>query len=170
MVQSDVTQIRVGKFSAGIIGLKQVLEEMAGEYGEKPDEEVREELLRRLRKKNYIPDQAGDSYGRAFLREFKMFLGKPYEEDLPGVVEIRVLGAGCTQCDRLEMELVEAMAETGLSADVQHIRDIKEIGRYGVMGSPALIINGKVLCVGRVPPRREIIEWLRTATKSGGLE
>jgi len=52
------------------------------------------------------------------------------------------------------------MAETNLSADLDHVTDIKEIGRYGIMGNPALIINGKVMSVGRVPPKGKIKEWL----------
>jgi protein-disulfide isomerase len=48
-----------------------------------------------------------------------------------------------------------------LSADLEHVRDVKEIGRYGVMGTPALIINGRVKCVGSVPPREKIVKWLK---------
>jgi protein-disulfide isomerase len=56
---------------------------------------------------------------------------------------------------------MEALAEMDLSADLEHVRDVKEIGRYGVMGTPAVIINGKVKCVGSVPSREKIIEWLK---------
>jgi small redox-active disulfide protein 2 len=95
------------------------------------------------------------------LREFNKFLGRPYEEDVSEELEIKVLGPGCDQCDRLEKELMEALAEMDLSADLEHVRDLKEIGRYGVMGTPAVIINGKVKCVGSVPHREKIIQWLK---------
>jgi protein-disulfide isomerase len=55
---------------------------------------------------------------------------------------------------------MDVMAEINLSADLEHIRDIKEIGTYGVMGMPALILNGKVMSVGRVPPKAKLKEWL----------
>ncbi len=58
---------------------------------------------------------------------------------------------------------MEVMAEMNLSADFDHVTDIKEIARYGVMGTPALIINGKVQSVGRVPPQRKIKQWLEEA-------
>jgi hypothetical protein len=48
-------------------------------------------------------------------------------------------------------------------ADIEHIRDFKEIGRYGVMGIPALIINGKVISVGKIPTKRQLAEWLTDA-------
>jgi len=161
MGTDDIVQIRVGGFSVGIVGLKQTMESMAGEYAQQPEHEVEKELIARLGKRNYIPDRTRDEYGKAFLREFKKFLGKEVAEDRPEVLEIKVLGAGCPQCDRLEQELMAVMSETGVAANVDHVRDVKEIGKYGVLGMPALIINGKVKSVGKVPPRSKIIEWLK---------
>ena len=161
MSQDDVTPLRVGDTSVGIVGLKAVLEEVAGKYGEESDQKLVEELLIRLERLNYIPEKAREGYGKAFLREFKRFLGLPFQDEASGGLEIKVLGPGCVQCDRLEQELIQVMAETGITADVEHVRDIKEIGKYGVMGTPALIINGHVKSVGRVPPRNKLKEWLQ---------
>jgi len=161
MSQDDVTQIRVGDAPVGIIGFKSVMEDMAEEYGDRPDREVMEELLNRLCKRNYIPEKAREDYEKAFLREFKKFLGKLYEEETPEGIQIKVLGPGCAQCDRLEQELMQVMAESGIIADIEHVRDIKEIGRYGVMGTPALLINGQVKSVGKVPPKNKLKEWLK---------
>jgi len=97
------------------------------------------------------------------LREFKKFLGKPVEEETTDGIQIKVLGPGCVQCDRLEQDLMQVMAETGIVADIEHVRDIKEIGRYGVMGTPALLINGQVKSVGKVPLKSKMIEWLKEA-------
>jgi small redox-active disulfide protein 2 len=166
MSQDDVTQIRVGNSPVGILGLKKVLEDMAKTYEERPDQEIIEELLNRLSKKNYIPEKVKESYGKAFLREFKKFIGKPFEEEAPEGLEIKVLGPGCVQCDRLEQDLMQVMAETGIMADIEHVRDIKEIGRYGVMGTPALIINGKVKSVGSVPLKSKMIAWLKEAQEA----
>ncbi len=164
MSRDEVTQIKVGDSLVGIIGLKAVLEDMAKEYGERADdEEVSEELLRRLSKRNYVAPKAEEEYKEAFLREFNRFLGRPVEAAPSGGLQIKVLGPGCTQCDRLERDLVEVMSETGITADVQHVRDAKEIASYGVMGTPALIINNEVKGVGRVPPKAKLIKWLREA-------
>lgn len=160
MPQDDFTQIRINKRLVGIIGLKTAIEAMATEYSEKPDHEIQAELLERLCKENYIPDRVKGDYARSFLREFKMFTGMPYEEESPGGLEIKVLGPGCAQCDGLERQVIEVLAEIDLAADVEHVTDIKEIGKYGVMGTPALVISGEVKSVGRVPPRKKIIEWL----------
>jgi len=160
MSEDEVVRIKVNKQSVGMIGLKQVMEEMAPEYTEKPDAEVQGELVRRISRKNYIPDHAKEGYGRALLREFNKFLGRPYEEEASEELEIKVLGPGCARCDRLEKEVMEVMAEMALPGDLEHVRDVKEIGQYGVMGTPALVINGKVVCVGEVPSKEKIRTWL----------
>jgi len=160
MSNNDIVQIKVDKHSVGIMGFNDVIEDMAGQYAEKPDDDILSELLNRLSKKNYIPNSAKENYGKAFLREFKKFIGKPYDEEIPEGLKIKVLGPGCSQCDRLEREVMEVLSEINLSADVDHVRDIKEIGTYGVMGTPALIINGKVMAVGKVPAKAKLKKWL----------
>jgi small redox-active disulfide protein 2 len=163
MSQDDVTQVRIAGSPVGVIGLKAIMEEMANEYADRPDPEVAAELLVRLSTKNYVPPKVREDYGKAFLREFKKFLGKPYEEEIPEGIRVKVLGPGCVQCDRLEQDLMQVMAENGIVADIEHVRDIKEIGRYGVLGTPALLINGQVKSVGKVPLKSKMIEWLKEA-------
>lgn len=160
MSQSDITQIKVNNKSVGIIGLKSTLGEMAEEYAQRPDAEIQAEMIRRLSRTNHIPEQVKDDYGRTFLREFRKFLGQPYEEEAPEEIEIVVLGAGCSECNRLAQEVIGLVAELKIAADVEHVTDIKEIGKYGVLGTPALVINGRVVCVGRVPTRAEMRQWL----------
>jgi len=156
-----VTQIRIGNSAVGIIGLKAVMEEVNQEYGDKRDREVQGELLNRLCRRNYIPEKVKESYENVFMMEFKKFLGRPFEDETPEGIQIKVLGPGCAQCDRLEQELMQVMAETGIVADMEHVRDIKEIGGYGVMGTPALLINGHVKSIGKVPPKVNLSEWLK---------
>jgi len=90
MSQEDVVQIKVDGHAVGIMGMKAAMEAMAKEYADKPDDEAGSELLKRLSKKNYIPNRVKENYAKAFLREFKKFLGKPYEQKVSGGVEIKV--------------------------------------------------------------------------------
>ncbi len=166
MSGNDVSQIRVGKHSSGIIGLKQVLEKVSNECKGMPDDEIKAELLKRLSKKNYISNNAKEFYGQAFLREYKKFVGEPFEDPDGGGLEIKVLGPGCPQCEKLEQDLMAVMAELNIAAGLEHVRDIAEIGIYGVMGTPGLIINGVVKAVGSVPPKNRLKEWLIEATKA----
>ena len=159
--QDEITRITVDGTPVGIQDLKAVIMEISEEYKEKSNAEITEELLKRLSGKNYIPASAIEKYGKAFLKEFNRYTGKAAEQEENNDIKIKVLGPGCPQCDQLEMELFSIMSEEGIIADLEHIRDIKEIGRYGVMGTPALVINEKVKSVGSVPPRYKIIEWLK---------
>jgi len=164
MTEKDITRIKVGDFSVSIIGLKCLMEEMALDFAGKPDEEVRNTMLARLGEGNYIPGKAKDQYGKAFVREFRKFLGQPYEEGL----DVKVLGPGCPQCDHLEQVLMQLLAEMQLPASIEHVRDFKEIAKYRVMGTPALVINGKVVSKGSVPSKDKIKKWLAEANASHG--
>lgn len=165
MSEQEVTQIRVGDQPVGLLGLKAVLEETTSTLAGMPDDEIKSELVKRISRRNYIPDRARDEYGTALLREFKRCLGQPVEESPSTGLEIKVLGPGCVRCDQLEQEVMFAMSELHLPGNVEHVRDIKEIGKYGVMGTPALVINGKVVSVGKVPTRNKLKDWLKEFQK-----
>ncbi len=155
MPQDDYMLIKINKHGVGIIGLKEALEKLTPTHAHKSDDEVQAALFERLSKKNYIPEPARETYGKAFVREFRKYLGQPYEKEVSEGLEIKVLGPGCTQCDKLQMKLMQVMSEMNLAADLEHVTDIKEIGRFGVMGTPTLVINGEVKSVGSVPPQEK---------------
>jgi small redox-active disulfide protein 2 len=165
MAAHDVTQISVGGERVGIIGLKPLLEAVARELKGRPDEEIKTELMKRLGRSNYIVASAEAAYEAAFFREYKKFIGEPLPEDPAGRLQIKVLGPGCPSCDKLEQDLMAVMSELNLPADLDHVRDVKDIASYGVMGNPALVINGKVVAVGRVPSKNQLKEWLKAASK-----
>ncbi|NVM56735.1 MAG: thioredoxin family protein [Desulfobacterales bacterium] len=82
-------------------------------------------------------------------------------------MEIKVLGPGCPNCERLEHEVYKILGELNLGADVEHVRDLKEIASYGFVATPGLVINGKLVSTGKVPSKTQIIKWLE-ATRSKG--
>ena len=163
MAEPDVIQILVGGERIGIIRLKPVLEAVAREFTGRPEEEIKAELMTRLGRSNYIASSAEAEYEAAFFREYKKFVGEPVTEDAAGTLQIRVIGPGCPSCDKLEKDLMAVMSELNLSADLDHLRDAKEIANYGVVGTPALVINGKVVAAGRVPSKNQLKEWLKGA-------
>ena len=142
------------------MGLKETFKDIAELYSRQPADVVAEELLNRLSKKNYISDKVQKEYGRAFVREFRKFLGQPFDDENAQGLEIKVLGAGCVLCNSLENDVMEVLSEMNLTADLEHVRDVEEIAKYNVKGTPALIINGKVICSGRIPSKNVIRKWL----------
>jgi small redox-active disulfide protein 2 len=163
MADDDLCRIRVGDHEVGLIGLKRTIEEIAPSYADKTDEEIQDILVGRLSKKNYIPNSANQDYGKAFVREFRKYLGQPYEEASGGSLRIVVLGPGCSQCNRLEETVMQVLNEMTLPASLEHVKDIKEIAKYGLVRTPALVLNEKVVASGSVPSEKRIKELLMEA-------
>jgi len=163
MAAQDVRQIKIGKHMIGIVGLKSTIEELARDNANQPDDALSRMLLERLVKKNYIPEKVREKYGRAFVREFKKYLGHDVEDKNAEGLVIKVLGAGCAICDGLENTVMEALSTMGLAADLEHVRDAEQIAEYRVKGTPALVINGRVMCTGINPSKHEIRKWLEAA-------
>jgi small redox-active disulfide protein 2 len=164
MTQDDYSLIRVGEDQVGVRGLRGAIEEIAQTHGDKTDEEVQQALLDYLSEKNYIASSARDEYAEAFVREFRKFLGQPYEDVSGDHLTIVVLGPGCSQCDRLERSVKEVLGELRLRVSVEHVTDIKEMAKYGFVRTPALAINGKIVAMGTVPSAKKIREWLTAAS------
>jgi len=76
-------------------------------------------------------------------------------------MEIKVLGPGCPKCKKTEEVVREAVAESGVEARVVKVTDMLDIARHGVFGTPAVIIDGKVKSVGKVPSKEEIKKWIQ---------
>jgi small redox-active disulfide protein 2 len=76
-------------------------------------------------------------------------------------MEIKVLGTGCTKCKNLEKLTQEAVEMAGITASITKVEDIMEIMKYGIMATPALVIDGKVVVKGRVPSKDEIVSLLK---------
>ena len=73
---------------------------------------------------------------------------------------IEVLGPGCNNCNRVEAAAREAVAMTGVEAEIRHVTDYAEIASRGVMNTPGLVIDGRVVSTGRVPSASDIAAWL----------
>jgi small redox-active disulfide protein 2 len=75
-------------------------------------------------------------------------------------MEIKVLGTGCPKCKALEKVTMEAVEKTGVTATVTKVEDIVEIMQFGVMTTPALVVDGEILVKGRVPSVDEIVKLI----------
>ncbi len=155
--------VSVSGHKVGMIGLREIFND-AKEKGITDQETIKHEILQRAKSKNYITRESEGEYAAALLREYRRFLGEEVEEEDSGI-QIKILGLGCTSCDRLKQETMTVLAELDIAVDLEHIKDTKEIARYGVMGTPALIINKKVKSVGKVPGRDQIKRWIMEVTE-----
>lgn len=76
------------------------------------------------------------------------------------IMEIKILGTGCAKCKTLEKSTNDMISELGIDAQIIKEEDIMKIMEYGIMRTPGLVINGKVVLSGRVPSRDELKKFL----------
>lgn len=100
MIEKDYRLVLVGNTQVGLIGLKEIFEELKSRRGES-ESALQEMLVDRASKKNYIPYSVREEYKRGLFREFKNFLGEKVEEERGGFLEVAILGPGCYSCNKL---------------------------------------------------------------------
>lgn len=76
-------------------------------------------------------------------------------------MKIVILGPGCPRCHEVEKRAKTALAELGIAADVEKISDINRIMDFDILSTPGLVIEGKVVCSGRIPRLEEIKAWIQ---------
>jgi len=86
------------------------------------------------------------------------------------MLKIQVLGPGCANCQRLETLAQQAVAELGLEAEVEKVTDMRQIIARGVMATPGLAVNDRVVSTGRVPSASEVMTLIANvlAEEDGG--
>lgn len=78
-------------------------------------------------------------------------------------MDIKILGTGCAKCHALERAVRAAVEHEGMDATVTKVEDIMDIMTYGVMTTPALVVDNRIVVKGRVPSEAEIISMLKGA-------
>ncbi len=76
-------------------------------------------------------------------------------------MEIKVLGPGCPKCQQTEKIVKEAIAESGVDAQIDKVTDTMKIAGYGVFGTPAVVVDGEVKSVGKIPKKEDVKSWLK---------
>ena len=76
-------------------------------------------------------------------------------------MDIKVLGPGCPKCRQTEKIVRDAVAASGVQATVEKVTDVMEIAGYGVFGTPAVVVDGDVKSVGKIPTQEEIMGWIQ---------
>jgi len=75
-------------------------------------------------------------------------------------MDIKVCGPGCAKCHEAERLVKEAVEEAKVAATIEKVTDFNAIAGYGVFSTPAVIIDGQVKCVGKVPSKKDILKWI----------
>ena len=157
MESATTRTIRIGKASIGLIGLDVALNNAAATN--LSVEEAEEYLFNAVKEKNYIPQGAEENYRQALRRTYHVHLHpEDQENDIP---VIRIYGKKCISCDSLHNTVRDVLNDVGLAADIEKIHEPDEIGRAGILITPALIINGEVKSSGIWPTQAQIEQWIK---------
>jgi small redox-active disulfide protein 2 len=78
-------------------------------------------------------------------------------------MEIKILGPGCAKCHQVEEIVKATVIEMGSDAKIEHVTDFKQIAGYGVFSTPAVVVDGEVKSVGKIPKKEEIRSWVGKA-------
>ncbi|MVB11668.1 Thioredoxin domain protein [Caprobacter fermentans] len=78
-----------------------------------------------------------------------------------GNASVKILGSGCAKCNQLEAATKEALQRLGMDASIDHVTDFTKIAAYGVMSTPALVVDGKVVSFGKVLKTEEVVKILQ---------
>jgi hypothetical protein len=149
--------IRIGTANIGLIGLDLAINEAAA--GDLPEAEAMDVLYRAIKKKNYIPAGMEEKYKVALFKEYNKHLHGDSGND-EGLV-FRIYGPGCVSCNGLQELVIEVLADMDIAADIEQIHDPDEIGRAGILQTPALRINGSLKSAGLLPTRAQLEQWIR---------
>ncbi len=79
------------------------------------------------------------------------------------MLNIKVLGSGCTNCINLEKLCREVTSENRIDAVIEKVTDLREIMSYGIMSTPGLVLNGKVVSSGKLPTKATLTHWMMDA-------
>ncbi len=162
---TKIRQVNIGGFTVGIVGLDEVFEEVKSS-GETDEARLKDMIFEKVKAGNYVAPGQKESYREDLYDEYLVYTGQQKSRtEKPGVLEVRVYGPGCPRCEQLDRAVMEVISQKGLKVDYQYVKDIEEMKRLGIMGSPALVINGKLAAVGRAPNRKGIEKLLEKASE-----
>lgn len=76
-------------------------------------------------------------------------------------MKIKIFGPGCARCEQTEQVVKEAVKEAGVDAEIEKVKDPMEIAKAGIFGTPAVMVEGQVKSVGKVPTKEEVLSWIK---------
>lgn len=80
-------------------------------------------------------------------------------------MEIKILGTGCKKCNTLESLVKDIVSTSNINATIEKVTDFTEIMKYGILATPGLVINNKVVSFGVIPSKDKILAWLNEEEK-----
>ncbi|UCD84615.1 MAG: thioredoxin family protein [Deltaproteobacteria bacterium] len=159
----SVKQINIGGSPVGLSDLDEIFKQIRDtEIRDK--EELKNFLLKEVKSKNYVPSQMEDTYREALFEEYQVFTGELKARSTEGAVpEIRVYGAGCPRCEKLDRMTMDIIANKDITADYRYVTDAREIADQGILATPTMTVNDQVVLTGNVPGPQQLEKLITQA-------
>jgi len=161
------TRLRVAGHDVGVLDLPDLFGEVA-RLDAPDDTSRRRELLDRFARDHHVPASCRADYSAALWRAYRAWRGESLPEEEPAhrdAPSVAILGPGCPACERLLEDVRQVLAEAGVAAEVDHVKDRDVLLTYGLVAYPALVVDGVVRTAGRRPTRDQLREILGSAAR-----
>ena len=162
MEQATTRTIRIGAATIGLLGLDQALNKATA--AGMTEEQAVAFLFDRIKRANYIPPGRQEAYRQALRDTLRRHL-QQQDQEHPNL-QVRIYGPGCVSCNGLQQLVIEVLDRLQIAADIEQIHDPDEIGRAGILQTPALMINGALKSSGLLPTAALVEQWLQEAAAS----
>jgi hypothetical protein len=162
----SVSRVNIGGNTVGLVDLEEIFQEVK-EAGFNDKEQLKGLILDKVTSKNYIPSKMVPIYREDLYEEFLVFTGELVKRrSSSSAQEVRLFGACCSSCEKIDGMIKNILTRENIGADYQHITDMREIARAGIMGTPAVMVNGSIILSGHVPAENQLERMLLAAIKS----
>jgi len=164
-----VNTVMIAGSSVGIVDLEDIFARVRDTR--LPDaERVKDLILDKVKARNYIPARMEPIYREKLYEEYLVFTGAlPARSAGRTVLEVRLYGAGCSRCEKIDAMVKQILSRHSLRVDYQYLTDLNAIARAGILATPALMVAGNMVVSGRVPSERDleglILKAIETATR-----
>ncbi len=159
----SVTKIEINGSLVGIVGLDACFEEVRS-LGIADGEALAELLFRKIKEENYVPGNMEAGYKEALLVEYRIFAGEIERQNpVPACPRVRLYGSSCFRCERLDELIKDILSKAGIRADYLHVENTRETAQAGVIATPALSVDGRIILAGQVPSPDQLEKMLLAA-------
>ena len=152
----SISKVTIGGNTIGITDLEEIFQEVrSASIGNVDD--LKNLIMKKVKAKDYVPYSAEPTYREDLYEEYLVFIGElPARKQKSPYVKILLYGSSCYNCERLDGMIMEILSRSGIQADYQHVTDMREIARAGIISTPALAVDGKVILKGQVPEENRL--------------
>jgi hypothetical protein len=151
-----ISRVNIGGNIIGITNLEDIFKDVESARIENIDN-LKSLIIKKVKLKDYIPSSAESIYKEDLYEEYLVFTGKlRARKREKSSIEVRLYGSSCYNCERFDAMIKDILTRAGLLVDYQHITDLRELSRAGIISTPALAVNDKVILTGQVPAENRL--------------